>query len=172
MKNKTKIIDDILQNKWLAMEKFIPFMSKYLHDKEIAFGLTAEDILKLMSECLTVIFGELNNELGTLNKYKAKCYTESDFVDMVIESIGQEIPDKDDKAGTLEYVEDFRVILWGYTNYHANKYLELYTSIVAHKLGEADAGNSFDTFRECMTIVMVECLLRSMERHVSHPRLK
>lgn len=161
---KQELISDILKSKWTAIEQFVPLMGRYMYDKEIMEGHDADVILKVMLECLSVLFGELNNELGTLNKYKPKHYTDSDFVDMVIESISQKIPDKKEQAETLKYVEDFRIVLWGHTNYHVDKYLKLYSDILDAKrtITHGDIGD----LKECLTIVMIECLLRIKERTV------
>ena len=164
MENQQQLISDILKVKWTRMEIFIPLMSKYLHHREILDGYSADDVLKIMLESLSVIFGELNNTLGKLNKYEPKHYTHSDFVDMVIDSIGEEPPDKNDKEGIIKYVEDFRCILWGHTNYHTNKYFKLYADSIKDKTKETNPEDFIEDLRECMTIVMVECLLRATER--------
>ena len=163
MKNQEQMIKDIMEFKWEKMETKIPFMSAYLHNKEILEGYNADDVLNVMSECLTMLFGELNNKLGKLNKYEPKHYTDSDFVDMVIESIGEDILDKSDKEASLKYVEDFRITLWGHTNYHADKYIKLYTGIM-EKISAIE--KSYDILRESMTIIMVECLLRIIEKKI------
>jgi hypothetical protein len=164
MKDEKKLINDILKSKWQAIEKYISIMHLYLDDGDLADGYTSDDILKIMLECLSIIFGELNNKIGTLNKYEPKCYTDSDFVDMVIDSIGQELPSKDDKIGVGRYAEDFRIILWGYANHNSNRYFQLYA-----EMGENENTDEyFITLKECMTIVMVECILRSMERKVEN----
>lgn len=164
MKDEKKLINDILNLKWTSIEKHVSIMHAYLDDGEIADGYTSDDILKIMLECLSIIFGELNNKIGALSKYEPKYYTNSDFVDMVIETIGQEIPGKDDKTETLKYVEDFRSTLWGHTNHHANKYFKLYAEMGKNENTIVD--ESFITLKECMTIVMVECFLRIKERTV------
>ena len=86
-------IKNIMEYKWNKMEQFTPFMSTYLHDNEIPEGYDANTVLGVMNECLSMLFGELYNKLGKLNKYEPQHYTDSDFVDMVIETIGEEMPD-------------------------------------------------------------------------------
>ena len=162
MENKEQVIKDIMENKWSNMESLVPFMSLYLHHEEIPKEYETIDVIKVMSECLSMLFGEFNNTLGKLNKYEPKHYTDSDFVDMVIESIGENKPDQDDREIVLKYVEDFRNTLWGHVIYHANRYIKLYVDTQAKQVVEAN--ESFDIFNECMTIVMVECFLRIYER--------
>ena len=168
MENKEDLVKKIMVDKWDKIKCLIPFMSEYLYNKEILEGYSAEDVLKVMSECLNMLFGELNNKLGELNKYEPKHYTDSDFVDMVIESIGEDMPDKNDRKATLKYVEDFRVTLWGHTNYYASKYLRLYIDTMDGKSKDKNANEFIDVLKECMTIVMVECLLRITERKVEN----
>jgi len=161
MENREQLVRDIMKSKWDKMERFLPFMSAYLHDEEILEGYGADDVLRVMSECLSMLFGELNNTLGKLNKYEPKNYTESDFVDMVIESIGETLPELKDRESVLKYVEDFRVILWGHANWHANSFIQSYADI---QNKSADVDKLFYILKESMTIVMVECLLRKYER--------
>jgi hypothetical protein len=157
-------IQKIMEHKWKQMEQFTPFLRTYLHDNDIPEGYTAKTVLGVMTECLSMLFGELNNKLGKLNKYEPEHYTDSDFVDMVIDTIGETLPDKNDREAVLKYVEDFRIILWGHTNHYAQKYIGLYTDLQDKEKSVDAAKMAFPILRECATIVMVECLLRKYER--------
>jgi hypothetical protein len=158
MENKEEVIRIILERKWSAMENHVTFMRSYLDgdlDQE-----RPDDVLKMMLESLSIIFGEINSQLSKLNKYPPIEYTVSDFVDMVIEAIGEEPIDKSNRSEVDKYVEDMRISLWGYVNYNTKRYLDLYMGWPHN----ANENESFIILRECLTIVMVECILRLYER--------
>ena len=147
---------------WPLVDEKLEIMSAYLSDGEFVEGTDAEDIFKLMLGCLAIVVGELYANTDNYRKYESKDYAEEDFVDMVIESIAQKFPDKNDTDKVAEYVENFRAILWGHARCHSLNYFKLYINLNEY----VKDGSTVDFLRECMTIVTIERVLRTMEQHV------
>lgn len=162
MKPKDKIkLRRILDFTWPGLELYISVMATYLQGGKITKSDDEKIIFKLMIACLTAVVGELYTN-DKYAKYQSKNYTEEDFVDMVIESIGHKFPNKNDREGIIEYVENFRSILWGYARHHCKEYLELYEDLNEIFVNDS----SFSFLRECMTIVTVESGLKSLESKI------
>lgn len=169
MEDKKETIQKILDCKWKAFKKVTPIINDYLEKGEITDGYSIHDILKIMQECLSLIFGELNHPDGKLNRYKPKYYLEEDFIDMIIDSIGNSPLDRNDEEKVSLYVEDFRSIMWGYINYNREKYIRAYKSTSNVKdCEDLPIHDLLDAYKECMTTVMIECMLRDYEEGINN----
>lgn len=163
IKDRAEMMSKILLIKWVRIKQHVEAMSAYMRRGEILDGYSKEDILSLMLESLTIISGEMLNPLSTLRKYEPKNYTDSDYVDMVIDNISEEMPSLDDKEGITSWIERFRVDMWGHVNYHANKYVKLYGEQKDPEKQSEPEEFIFE-LKECMVVVMIECNFRKVER--------
>jgi hypothetical protein len=161
IKNKAEMMSKMLMAKWAHMEPHLKAMNAYMRKGEFSDGYSGEQIFALMMESLTIITGEMINPLSRYKKYEPKDHTISEYVDMVIDTISEEMPSIKDKEKILPWIEEFRVDMWGYINYHSSRFIK----IDAEKSEKIENKDSFlSALKECMVIVMLECGFRKVER--------
>lgn len=119
-----------------------------------------EDVFRMMIKCLTLVVSELYSNSNICQKYPPQVYSEEDFIDMVINTIAQRSPFVNDTQEMIDYIEEYRSILWGYAHYHGKDYFDLYSNF--DKYYQDDS--TLVRLRESMVIVVVECLLRNIEK--------
>jgi hypothetical protein len=161
IKEKSEMMTKILDVKWKFMGTHCEAMNVYLRKGEFLDGYSGEQIFTLMMESLTIIAGEIINPLSRYKKYQPKDHTISEYVDMVIDTISNEMPSINDEEKILQWIEEFRVDMWGYINYHSNRFVKM-DAKKSDKIGDKDIFIS--ALRECAVVVMLECNFRKVER--------
>jgi hypothetical protein len=157
---KNKAEKDI-KKMWALIQKDSEALGYYLSTGKFMDGVNEQDIFMMMVVCLKIVVGELYVNTEKYEKYPAKHYTEDEFVNMVIDSIGKKLPDKNDFDGTIAHIKSIKSLMWGYAKYNCENYLKLYMAFNQH-----DTGNcTFGHLKSCAAIVLVECILRRTQKN-------
>lgn len=162
MVKQKNIIDRIAQEEefWLFVERNKKRMFEYLLNGKLQDDTHPEEALRMMIRCLGLVVRELYLRTEKRQKYPPQVYSEEDFIDMVINTIAQRSPFVNDTQEMIDYIEEYRSILWGYAHYHGKDYFDLYSNF--DKYYQDDS--TLVRLRESMVIVVVECLLRNIEK--------
>ena len=121
-----------------------------------------EDIGEILCKSLKLVLIEISVNKEKYDKYSPVKYSEEDFIDLVIEDIGKQVPDINDIEKNNEYIDDIRKNMWGYikTKFTLNfNLLEKICKNSEYILSEKEC----DLIHECLAVVFVEFILRERE---------
>jgi hypothetical protein len=124
------------------------------------------DISKIMCYSLKLIVSEIVLNKDNYERYRVKNYTEENFVDMVIESTGHQVPDIEDIKGNEFYIGEIRDIIWGHIKSQSKEIVYLLESMGDQENSHQISSEDYSLLRECLTVCFVESLLRTREAHV------
>jgi len=145
-------------------------MWSYMIDNVIELGRclrdsSIKDVHDFYFKSLKLVILDLGTNKDIYKDYLPKTYSEEDFVDMVIESIGKKVPEDDKLKENEIYNNEIRAITWGHIK---TKYEEMV--LLLRNLSKEETYDirteDINLLRECLTVIFVEALLRKRELHL------
>jgi hypothetical protein len=162
MDEKAVQLNDFNNSAWELMRVHVKDIGRFLSTRE-----QTPEMPNIIAISVKLVLSEIVMNLEKYEKYPARIYSDEEFVDMVIDSMVNGIPDIKDVEATESYIDAERKIIWGHIKMHVKRITE-----ILHAMGnphEEDAAvkeKDGDIFLECLTTVWVECLLRDRETRI------
>lgn len=157
---------------WDLMKQNMEDVGRFLATNVTDIDLDKEvngdgDIPTLIAMSIKLVLSELILYAEDYEKYPVREYSDEDFVEMVINIQGNDIPDVHDSKGNEVYFDGLREIMWGHIKGYANKLSEILMVMddpdkFRDDMDEMKAG----IFLECLTVCWVECVLRKREAYI------
>ena len=142
-------------------------MWSYMIDNVIELGRclrdsSIKDVHDLYFKSLKLIILDLGTNKDIYKDYPPNIYSEEDFVDMIIESIGEKVPDDDKLKENEIYNNEIRAIAWGHIKTKYKEMLSLLRNLSKEEIYDI-RNEDIHLLRECLTVIFVESLLRKRE---------
>ncbi len=162
MNKKEKLELTYISNKlWKETSDYI-YKNRKKIEKSLKKDIYTKEVSTFSFNALRLVLSELQ-----MNKYPAIAIEEEKFVDMVIESIGEKIPPLEDVKANVEYLENFRSLIWGHIRCYEKSLVYLLRSFnkCNTSLSEIRGDTVFYQLllNKCNTVVYCECILRRLE---------
>jgi len=116
-------------------------------------------------DSLKLIAIELETNKNKYNKYPSTILSEEQLVDIVIESIAENLPNIDDIEKNKTYNDELRVIIWGYMKSNFLKIFRL-ASKLSLRPNELVNQEDMDLMEDCLAVVFVEAIIRKREMQI------
>ena len=167
MKNQLNGIKFVVPDKlWGETQEYVfkhmPEINDFLRK-----GVCTKDTTRhFLFDSLSLVISELKTNK---DKYPAITIKEENWVDITIESIGEEVPPLTDFDASIEYIENFRSLIWGYIRNHEQILTLIFWRSSRKKKKELIpfVDEPFLSFLiKCATLVYCECFLRKLEELV------
>jgi len=159
MKKETVQLNDFNNSSWELMRVHMGDIGEFLSTRE-----QTPEIPNLIAISVKLVLSELVTNFQKYEKYPARIYSDEEFVDMVIESMIEKIPDIKDVKATEKYIDEQRKIIWSHIKIHAKRIAEILVAMAdPNEVDNAVKEEDGHIFMECLTVVWVECLLRDRE---------
>ena len=154
--SKVKVLS-VIDQEWT----YISEQNSVIRDYLVGKSNNREIISSALYISLRLVASELTLYKNSYILFPQKEYSEEDFIDLIIENIGNKLPSIDDKEGNNSYINNMRKIVWGYIKCHVKEIILLLkkTTIENYKVDSED----IHLMKDCLVVVFVESLMRNRE---------
>jgi len=155
-KDKIKVIT-FIDETWEIMKGKLSPMKDFLSEQKLSDGIDL-----LFYDCLRLVLSEMRLEPKKYSKYPPHNYRDEDFVELMIKEISEPCPNLQDTEACISYIESMRKIIWGHIAIYIEDLVALLLKMTAEKKQKI-TDNDVSLLSYCMTVVFVECVLRTKE---------